>query len=416
MRRLSSAVLNNVGAAGLRFTSWRTSPAACGGARPGRSTPHRRRPPPGVAPSPRASKPRPVARTRAAGQPRARTTCDLLRARCRRRRVHPDLLAICLAEDSRMSGIAPEGASALSCWFGRPVRTPLCATSACRAKTAWRPSPAAGNLPAHGHRGPLQHRCWARGSAARRYRRARHSDGRDRLPTGSLGADRLRPGVPQRCRLHGARRGRRHGPGPRVRLGRRHARGAGRPQWSAAGTCAGRSAPDPVPTLDPSARRAAARRPASGNFRLLADGRLAVVDFGSTLPMPRGWPPRLAALLRAGRDQDASALFEVATHIGLISKADVTPEDLLDLLDPLLEPLRGGSFNFSRSWLRSQTMRFSDPRSSGARTQRKLRIPVRHLLIQRVAAGTTGVLCLLGATVPVADEAAAWMPQLDSPS
>ncbi len=152
--------------------------------------------------------------------------------------------------------------------------------------------------------------------------------------------------------------------------------------------------------------------PHPGNFRLLADGRLAILDFGSTLPMPHGWPPRLAALLRAGRDRDASALIEVATSTGLISQTDVTPKALLELLDPLLEPLRRDSFAFSRGWLRSQTVRLSDPRSSVARTQRKLSMPVRHLLIQRVAAGTAGVLCLLGATVPVADETTAWIPQL----
>ncbi|HET7279616.1 MAG TPA: hypothetical protein VFJ22_16180 [Dermatophilaceae bacterium] len=28
-----------------------------------------------------------------------------------------------------------------------------------------------------------------------------------------------------------------------------------------------------------------------GSFRLLEDGRLAVVDFGSRLPMPHGWAP-----------------------------------------------------------------------------------------------------------------------------
>ena len=156
--------------------------------------------------------------------------------------------------------------------------------------------------------------------------------------------------------------------------------------------------------------------PHPGNFRLLKDDRLAVVDFGSTLPMPRGWPPRLGRLLRAGRDRDAAALFDVATATRLVQDDRVTPQALLDLLDPLLEPLRDDEFTFSRSWLRAQTTRFSDPRSSVSRTQRRLRAPVRHLLVQRVAAGTTGVLCLLGATVRVADEAATWLPELNSRS
>lgn len=153
--------------------------------------------------------------------------------------------------------------------------------------------------------------------------------------------------------------------------------------------------------------------PHPGNFRLLDDGRLAVVDFGSSLSMPHRWSPRLAALLRAGRDRDESALFDIAVATGLVQGTTVTPEALLDLIDPLLEPLRHDSFAFTRRWLRSQTTRISDPRSSTSRTQRKLRMPVRHLLVQRVVAGTTGVLCQLEAPVPLAGEATRWLPELE---
>ena len=152
--------------------------------------------------------------------------------------------------------------------------------------------------------------------------------------------------------------------------------------------------------------------PHPGNFRLLADGRLAVVDFGSSLLMPDGWPARLGTFLRSARDRDADALLGIATDAGLVGPDDVTPAALLDLVDPLVEPLRQRWFPFSRSWLRTQTLRFSDPRSAVAHTQRKLRMPVRHLLVQRVTAGTVGVLCLLGVPVPVRTEAERWMPAL----
>ena len=156
--------------------------------------------------------------------------------------------------------------------------------------------------------------------------------------------------------------------------------------------------------------------PHPGNFRLLPDGRLGVVDFGSSLPMPKGWSPRLAALVRAGRDRDETGLFHTAVDAGLVREAEVTPQDLLDLVDPLLEPLRHETFHFTGPWLRSLTARFSDPRSSASRAQRKLHIPVRNLLVQRVMAGTTGVLCLLQARVPLRDEASTWLPQLGSSS
>lgn len=56
------------------------------------------------------------------------------------------------------------------------------------------------------------------------------------------------------------------------------------------------------------------------------------------------------------------------------------------------------------------------PSKKGARTQRKVHIPVRNLLVQPVVAGTTGVLCLLGARVPLRDEAAIWLPGVPAPS
>jgi predicted unusual protein kinase regulating ubiquinone biosynthesis (AarF/ABC1/UbiB family) len=152
--------------------------------------------------------------------------------------------------------------------------------------------------------------------------------------------------------------------------------------------------------------------PHPGNFRLLDDGRLAVIDFGSSLEMRHGWPARLGQLLRAGCNRDSEELIHVALRSGLVPAGVVTAAALLDFVDPLVEPLRHEVFEFSRGWLRQLAARASNPRSSASRTQRRLRIPVQYLLVQRVAAGTAGVLCLLASTVPVRAEAARWLPEL----
>jgi predicted unusual protein kinase regulating ubiquinone biosynthesis (AarF/ABC1/UbiB family) len=150
--------------------------------------------------------------------------------------------------------------------------------------------------------------------------------------------------------------------------------------------------------------------PHPGNFRVLPDGRLGVLDFGATEALPHGWPARLGPLLRAGRSPDAVELHRRAAEAGLLQADEVSPAALLGLLGPYLEPLRTPTFTFTRAWMQAQTVRTSDPRSAAARTQRRLSIPPRHLLLQRVAAGLAGVLCSLGATVPVDEEVRRWLP------
>jgi predicted unusual protein kinase regulating ubiquinone biosynthesis (AarF/ABC1/UbiB family) len=150
--------------------------------------------------------------------------------------------------------------------------------------------------------------------------------------------------------------------------------------------------------------------PHPGNFRLLADGRLAVLDFGATEQLPGGWPGRLGEVLAAGRDGDAQRLHALLSATGAVGRRGVTPAALQDLLDPYLEPLRQPSYAFSRAWLQEQTRRASDPRTTASRTQRQLSIPPHHLLLQRVAMGLAGVLCSLRAVVPVDAEVARWVP------
>jgi predicted unusual protein kinase regulating ubiquinone biosynthesis (AarF/ABC1/UbiB family) len=155
--------------------------------------------------------------------------------------------------------------------------------------------------------------------------------------------------------------------------------------------------------------------PHPGNFRLLPDRRLGVLDFGATEALPHGWPARLGPLLAAGRDGDAAALHRIAASAGLLRPDQVPALALFALLDPYLQPLRSPAYRFTRAWMQEQTRLASDPFSAAARTQRRLTIPPRRLLLQRVAAGLAGVLCSLGATVAVDAELRRWLPGYDRP-
>lgn len=154
--------------------------------------------------------------------------------------------------------------------------------------------------------------------------------------------------------------------------------------------------------------------PHPGNFRLLDDGRLGVLDFGSSEPLS-GWPEALGVMLGAGRDDDGGRLHATAVHSGLIDPVDVGAERLIAILHPWMEPLRVPSFHFERAWLQRHVREWSNPLGTAAQLQRKVRIPAHHLLVQRVAFGLLGVLTSLDATVDVASIAERWIDGLDPP-
>ncbi len=118
----------------------------------------------------------------------------------------------------------------------------------------------------------------------------------------------------------------------------------------------------------------------------MADGRLAVLDFGVTENTPQGWPARLGPLLAAGRDSDAAELHRIAAEAGLLQPARLPPTPSSPLFDPYLDPLRTRPTG-SLAAGAGADRRASDPLSAASRTQRRLTIPPRHLLMQRVATG-----------------------------
>ena len=108
--------------------------------------------------------------------------------------------------------------------------------------------------------------------------------------------------------------------------------------------------------------------PHPGNFRLLEDGRLGVLDFGACNRLPDGFPEPMKNLLKHALDDDAIALYEGFKKDGFImADVDVDPNLVLEYLVPLVEPLRTEVFKYSREWLRDQSARVGDPRNPTAK-------------------------------------------------
>ena len=153
--------------------------------------------------------------------------------------------------------------------------------------------------------------------------------------------------------------------------------------------------------------------PHPGNFRLLADGRLGVLDFGACNRLPNGFPEPMKRLLKHALDDDSKALYEGFKNDGFIlADVDVDPELVLDFLVPLVEPLRTKTFKYSREWLRDQSARVGDPRNPTAKIGFQLNLPAEYVLIHRVTLGTTGIFCQLEAEGNFRDEALSWFPEI----
>ena len=151
--------------------------------------------------------------------------------------------------------------------------------------------------------------------------------------------------------------------------------------------------------------------PHPGNFRLLPDGRLGVIDFGATARLPEGHPEPIGRLVRwalAGRAEDV--LTDLRAEGFVRPTVDVDAQGVLDYLLPFLDPLAVPSFRFTRSWMQAQAARIGDPRSDASRLGRQLNLPPSYLLIHRVTIGSIGVLCQLDAEAPYRGVCEEWLP------
>jgi predicted unusual protein kinase regulating ubiquinone biosynthesis (AarF/ABC1/UbiB family) len=153
--------------------------------------------------------------------------------------------------------------------------------------------------------------------------------------------------------------------------------------------------------------------PHPGNYRVLPDGRLGVLDFGAVNRLPDGFPPAIGRLLALALGGDHDAVLEGLRAEGFVNPGHrVDPDELINYLNPFLDPARQPTFHFSRAWLREQAARVGDPRTQAAAFGRQLNLPPSYLLIHRVWLGGVGVLCQLDAHGPFQDEMRRWVPGL----
>jgi predicted unusual protein kinase regulating ubiquinone biosynthesis (AarF/ABC1/UbiB family) len=153
--------------------------------------------------------------------------------------------------------------------------------------------------------------------------------------------------------------------------------------------------------------------PHPGNFRLLDDGRLGVLDFGAVDRLPDGFPPFMGKLLRimhtGGEIEEVEQ--ELREQGFLREGVEVDLDALSTFLAPLAEPSAVECFKFSREWLRDEAARVTDLRPSNI--TRKFNVPPSYILIHRVSTAGIGVLCQLECEGQFRAELLRWLPGYD---
>ncbi len=151
--------------------------------------------------------------------------------------------------------------------------------------------------------------------------------------------------------------------------------------------------------------------PHPGNFMMMPDGRLGVIDFGATAPMPDGLPPVLGRMVRLAREEKFDELVELCTASGfVIPGRTVTAREIADYLRPFTDPIRTDSFHFTRSWLQKAAGTATEFDSAQFKTARALNMPAEQVMIFRVLGGLVGICAQLDAYAPYMAILTEWMP------
>jgi len=151
--------------------------------------------------------------------------------------------------------------------------------------------------------------------------------------------------------------------------------------------------------------------PHPGNYRVLPDGRLGVLDFGAVARLPDGPPEMIGVLLRLATSGDADSVIQGLREEGFIKQdIDVDADVFLNALLPFAEPAQVEEFHFSREWMRGHFNRLNDPRNPDFSVGFKVNLPPQYMLIHRTWLGGIGVLSQMDAHVPMKAELERWLP------
>lgn len=154
-----------------------------------------------------------------------------------------------------------------------------------------------------------------------------------------------------------------------------------------------------------------------GNFMLLPDGRMAVIDFGAIAPLPGGLPIELGTAIRLARDENYDELLPTLEKIGFIQRGEKVPvREVDDMMRQYVEPIKTEVFHYTRKWLQRMTAVNMDRSVQQIKTARQLDLPAKLAIPLRVIASAVAICAQLDAHVPVRALATELVPGFAEPA
>src|SRR6202008_133061 len=140
-----------------------------------------------------------------------------------------------------------------------------------------------------------------------------------------------------------------------------------------------------------------------GNFMLLPDGKMGVIDFGAVAPMPGGLPIEIGLSTRYALNDDYDNLLATMQKVGFVQKGEqVSKREMDEMMKQYVEPLEVEVFHYTRKWLQRITvMNIRPDRAAGQiKAARQMDVPAKLAIPLRVIASNVAIACQLDAHIP----------------
>ena len=148
-----------------------------------------------------------------------------------------------------------------------------------------------------------------------------------------------------------------------------------------------------------------------GNFMMMADGRMTVIDFGAVAPLPDGLPVEMGMMIRYADEKNYDLLLPAMEKVGFIRAGEQLSIEAVDeMLAQYVEPVQVPVFHYTRKWLQRHAAQNMERAPQQIKMARQMDLPASLAIPLRVIGSTVAISCQLDCHVPVREMALELIP------